>query len=219
MGSAGVLAFDLDGTLVDSLAGIHASLVHACTQMGLAPPALAALRARIGPPLRQYLPDLLSLEAESQQAMLEPLLQAFRNHHDSQGWRAFSLYDGVASLLQQLQVAGYGLHVVTQKPHAVAVAVLRQAGLDSYLTTVDGPRGGASFDKTSSLLRLRQPNHRCYWYVGDTTGDRQAAAAAGYRFVAATYGYGFRDGWGVGVGVDAAIDVPLDLLQVLEAAV
>lgn len=215
--SPGLIAFDLDGTLVDSLAGIHASLVHACTRMGLTPPALAALRARIGPPLRQYLPDLLSLGAESQQAMLEPLLQAFRNHHDSQGWRAFSLYDGVAPLLQQLQVAGYGLHVVTQKPHAVAVALLQEAGLDGYLTTVDGPRGGASFDKTSSLLRLRQPNHRCYWYVGDTTGDRQAAAAAGYHFAAATYGY--RAGWGVGVGVDAAIAVPLDLLQVLEAAV
>lgn len=216
MSAAGVIAFDLDGTLINSLEGIHASLVHACTQMGLVPPALAALQTRIGPPLRQYLPDLLALKAESQQAMLEPLLQAFRDHHDSQGWRGFALYDGVPRLLQQLQAAGYGLHVVTHKPHAIAVAVLRQAGLDGYLASVDGPRGG-SFDKSSRLLQLRQLDDRCHWYVGDTTGDRQAAVAAGYRFVAAAYGYGYGDG--VSGVVDAAIDAPLDLLQVLEAAV
>ncbi len=46
-----------------------------------------------------------------------------------------------------------------------------------------------------------------HWYVGGTAGDQRAAAAAGYRFVAAGYGYGG--------DLDAVhrISSPLELLQ------
>ena len=48
-----VVLFDLDGTLIDSSAGIFASMAHAFTRMGAAVPPPERLRSYIGPPLRQ----------------------------------------------------------------------------------------------------------------------------------------------------------------------
>jgi phosphoglycolate phosphatase len=212
MNASGLIAFDLDGTLIDSLEGIHSSLAHACHQLQCETPSITTLKQRIGPPLHQYLPELLGLSGEQQQPMLEALLQAFRSHHDSQGWRNFQLYDGVITLLEQLRAMGYELHVVTQKPHPIALDVLRQARLESFLNSLHAPLPGVSFDKSSSLVQLRRQGDVRHWYVGDTAADQQAAIAASYHFVAATYGYGMTH--------DAAMQIscPLELLQVLEGA-
>lgn len=44
-----LIAFDLDGTLIDSAAGIHASLVAACAALDVPPPSLEQLQRHIGP--------------------------------------------------------------------------------------------------------------------------------------------------------------------------
>lgn len=210
MNCHGLIAFDLDGTLIDSLEGIHSSLEHACGKVQLQAPSLAALRGHIGPPLRDYLPELLDLKHAQDQRILQAVLEAFRSHHDSEGWRRFHLYDGVITLLERLHAAGYGLHVVTQKPRPIAQAVLHQAKLAGYMDSLHAPEIGVCFNKYSSLNQLRQRQVACHWYVGDTAGDQQAATQARYCFAAATYGYGRT------ASAEVQLTCPLDLLQVLE---
>jgi phosphoglycolate phosphatase-like HAD superfamily hydrolase len=54
MSPAGRLVlFDLDGTLVDSSPGIHASVRSAAAELGLPEPSAAQLRAMVGPPLQE----------------------------------------------------------------------------------------------------------------------------------------------------------------------
>jgi phosphoglycolate phosphatase len=55
----GLVGFDLDGTLIDSARGIHASILVACESLALAPPSLSQLREQIGPPWTTDLPALL----------------------------------------------------------------------------------------------------------------------------------------------------------------
>jgi phosphoglycolate phosphatase len=47
-----LVLFDLDGTLVDSSPGIHSSVRHAATELGLRAPTAAQLRDMVGPPLQ-----------------------------------------------------------------------------------------------------------------------------------------------------------------------
>ncbi|MEI8250925.1 MAG: HAD hydrolase-like protein [Synechococcus sp. ELA057] len=209
MSSSGLIGFDLDGTLVDSAAGIHASLLAACTALDVTPPSRDALQTRIGPPLREYLPGLLGLTEAERDRLLEPLLNAFRQHHDLEGWALFRLYEGVLELLQTLQAEGWQLHVVTLKPAPLAAQVLERSGIGSLVQSLHAPQPGGRIHKAACLQRLRQPGLPVHCYVGDTAGDQRAAAEAGYGFIAAGYGYGG--------DLDAVhrISSPLDLLQAL----
>jgi phosphoglycolate phosphatase len=100
MSGAGVIAFDLDGTLVDSVEGIHASLVAACQALGLEAPSQERLRCHIGPPLSQYLPRLLKLEQHHAESLVQQVVQQFRHHHDREGWRLYSLYEAYRGWLE-----------------------------------------------------------------------------------------------------------------------
>ena len=203
----GLIAFDLDGTLIDSAAGIHASLVAACAALDVPSPSRERLQRHIGPPLRDYLPGLLGLTPEQRDRLLEPLLQAFRQHHDREGWALFQLYAGALELLQTLHSQGWQLHVVTLKPAPLAAQVLEQSCIGSLVRSLQAPQPGGQIHKAACLEQLRQPGLPVHCYVGDTSGDQRAAAEAGYRFVAAGYGYGG--------GFDAVdrINSPLELLQ------
>lgn len=208
MSAPGVIGFDLDGTMIDSVVGIHSSLVVACKALQLPSPTLERLRRRIGPAPPHYLPDLLGLPSDQQEAVLAELLPLFRSHHDQQGWRGYQLYEGVPALLEALVAAGWELHVVTQKPRQVAEKVLEDAGLAHSFQSLQAPDGSA-FSKGASLQALRRDGVPQHWYVGDTEADQRAAAAAGFRFVAATYGYGECP------LADARISEPLQLLVAL----
>ena len=208
----GLIAFDLDGTLIDSLAGIHASLAVACASLDLSVPTPEQLRHHIGPPLRQYLPELLELPPASAQAVIDQLLPKFRRHHDQHGWRNYCLYDGVLELLTQLSAAGWSLHVVTHKPHQLAEQLLQQEGLAPLFETLHAPGAPGWQSKATALQRLRQSEVMSHWYVGDTASDGEAADQAGYRFVAACYGYGQC------ASANARISAPLQLLEALRGA-
>jgi phosphoglycolate phosphatase len=205
----GLIAFDLDGTLVDSAAGIHASLLAACTALDVPPPSREALQAHIGPPLRNYLPALLGLTSSERDQLLEPLLQAFRQHHDREGWAGFRLYEGSLELLQTLQADGWQLHVVTLKPAPLAAQVLERSGIGALVQSLHAPEPGGRIHKAACLQQLRQPGLAVHGYVGDTAGDQLAAAEAGYRFIAAGYGYGSD------LVADDHLQTPLELLRVL----
>ncbi len=208
MSTLGVVGFDLDGTLIDSVAGIHSSLVEACQMLQIQPPTLERLHRRIGPALPNYLPDLLGLTSEQREGVMAELLPLFRAHHDQQGWRGYELYEGVPALLVALVAAGWELHVVTQKPRPVAERILEDSGLTRSFQSLQAPAGSA-FSKGASLEALRRDEVAQHWYVGDTEADQKAAAVAGFRFVAATYGYGQCP------VADARMNRPLQLLEVL----
>ena len=204
----GLVGFDLDGTLIDSARGIHASIVVACESLALAPPTLSQLRDQIGPPLKHYLPELLGLPQDGRNSLLGELLGRFRSHHDQLGWKGYELFGGARELLETLNCSGWELHLVTLKPRPLAEQILAECDLAPLFQSLHAPQSpGAPFSKVSSLERLRRPGVASYWYVGDTVADHQAAASAHYHFAAATYGYGQCP-----VG-DAQIGEPLQLLD------
>src|SRR6185437_3020707 len=72
-----LVLFDLDGTLIDSQAGIFASLHHAFAQIGAALPSPEVLRSWIGPPFHQTFPSALGNDA----ARVESAIAHYREHY------------------------------------------------------------------------------------------------------------------------------------------
>ena len=148
------VAFDLDGTLIDSAPDIAHALNEALHEAGLARVDLAQVHAWIGDG-----PDVLITRAL--QALGQPatpaLQQSLRQHFDrvtlQQPLAHGALFDGVAALLQQLR-AQRPLVVVTNKPSRLARAVLDAAGVLSHFAAVHGA-DTAAWRKPAPVLLQR----------------------------------------------------------------
>lgn len=190
------IAFDLDGTLIDSAGGIAHALNAALADAGLPAFDLDTVRAWIGDG-----PDALivrALVAAGPPYDTSPDLAArLRFGFDAATLRSpmagSRVFDGIAKLLATL-APRLPLVVVTNKPTALARAVLDEAGLLKHLAAVHG----------ADLPAQRKPSPQLLWQasadlgisreallmVGDAEPDLGAAAAAGCGAAWAEWGYG-----------------------------
>ena len=216
----GAVAFDLDGTLVDSAPDIAAALNGALQACALAPVALDRVLGWIGDG-----PDPLISRAlaELKQADDAALHARLRKHFDhatlAAPLRHGRVFDGIDALLRQLRPR-WPLVVVTNKPGTLARAVLDAAGIGGCFVAVHGA-DTAALRKPAPLLLQRAaaglgiPVGQLLM-VGDGAADVAAAAAAGAPCVWAGWGYG--DVGSMPVTAGWCIERPAQLAALLEAA-
>ena len=184
------IAFDLDGTLIDSLPGIEFSIRTAMAQCGV-PQQNIDLRSIIGPPIRVILGKL----AETPDSDLAELEGAFRRSYDSEGWTKTRLYPGTQAALSTLHNAGIRLFVVTNKPRHISMRILESAQIGTWFERLI-TRDSRVPDYVSKREMLEDLKDSCrvessnWLVVGDTEEDGQAAAECGMKFAHVTYGYG-----------------------------
>jgi len=178
--------FDLDGTLLDSVALILASYRHtALVHTGTAPDDAVWL-AGLGTPLRTQLRHLTE-DPDRIAAMVE----TYREHNLSNHDAMVRPYDGVVEAVRAL--AGRAeLALVTSKLHAGALRGLRAAGLEDAFDVVIGADDVDRHkpDPTPVLAALERlgaaPDSAVF--VGDSPHDMAAGRAAGVRTAAALWG-------------------------------
>ena len=189
------LVFDLDGTLIDSLPGIAASLEVAFRAAGKPLPP-RDLRTVIGPPIRKI---ALALDSSLAEDEVEAIALAFRAHYDSEGWRATVLFPRVEQGLRNMQRAGRRLFIVTNKPRLATRQILQQYELEPLFEAIFSrdsrtPQYASKAEMLGDLMaRYALPPAESLM-VGDTHEDQQAAAANGLHFAHAAYGYGAAPG-------------------------
>jgi pyrophosphatase PpaX len=180
-----LVLFDLDGTLVDTIALILASFRHAMNEVvGEVPPDDVLLR-HVGVPLRvqmqEFAPD-----------RVEEVLTSYRAYNARVHDEMIAEYQGTEDALAELRDAGLKLGVVTSKSREPARRSLAAFGLDRFmdvLVTSDDTEIHKP-DPTPLLLAAQQagvPAGRCA-YVGDSPHDMTAALGAGMVPVAALWG-------------------------------
>lgn len=211
------LIFDLDGTLVDSLQGIAASLNHALSDFSLPTHSLEKVQGFIGNGARILIERAAPVGTDL--ALLTQLERAFKSHYDLT-WPAGTFsYDGISSLLKTLQNKGYLLTVLSNKPHSFTEIIVSQLFPLIHFQAVLGQRNGVAHkpDPTgafeiSSIIQL-PPSH-CI-IIGDSTMDLETAQNAGMRAIAVTWGFHERERL-LAAGADLLVDVPEALLQAIE---
>jgi len=191
-----VLLVDLDGTIVDSLAGITGSIAHTFAAMGRAVPTEATLRAFVGPPILDGFERLGGLTAAESLVALG----IYREHYLAEGLLTAPVYPGMADFLHDAHASGRPMSLATSKPESMAHLVLDHHDLAKYFTVVTG----ASEDETRStkadviaeaMRRLSSRGARLQRTVmiGDRIHDVEGAAEHGIPTVFVTWGYGTRE--------------------------
>ncbi len=202
--------FDLDGTLIDSAPGIHASIDHALATLGLPPLPAARLPQWIGPPLRQSFAEVCADAAEVERAVA-----AYRARYAAHGWAEHRVYPGIPELLRQLAAEGARLAVITSKVERYARQIVQAASWGQSFSAVYGVgETSAHSEKAAQIAQaLRDfavPAHAAVM-VGDRSYDIEGAHANGVCGVGVLWGYGAREEL-ADAGADALAAQPADLL-------
>lgn len=189
------LAFDLDGTLVDTIADLAAAANAMRADFAL--PALAQdrLASFVGGGMAQLVHRALTDErdGEAHPERHAAGVASFSQHYDHLLAEQSRPYPGVVEALQALRELGLPLAVVTNKPYRFSALLLERLGLAPYFQLVLG--GDSLAHKKPHPLPLQ---HVCAHFdiapasllmVGDSHFDRDAAVNAGSPCLLLTYGY------------------------------
>ena len=183
-----LVVFDLDGTLVDSLDDLHASVNHALRVVGLPPRSREEIHGFVGEGVRL----LLARAVAPHDHLVEPALAAWGPHYEAHCVDRTRPYPGVEALLAG---AGRALAVNTNKPGALARRILAGLGLlPRFAAVVGGDEAPRKPDPTGLREIMARvgatPDETVF--VGDSRIDVAVARAAGVPMIAVTWGYGSR---------------------------
>ena len=189
------VAFDLDGTLVDSAADLMHASNALLAELGRPPVDLPAVRSFIGdgaPKLVERVQAATGGVPTPEEAARS--LQRFLSIYEADPSAHSALYPGVAETLEALATAGLRLGICTNKPMGATVRLLNDLGIAGHFAAVVGgdsyPTRKPSPEPVLGLLdRLEVwPNEAAF--VGDNEHDVAAARAANIaRVLLVPYGY------------------------------
>lgn len=203
--------FDLDGTLVDTSAGIFDTARYTMRELGLNPEVpMERMRRFIGPPLEECFRTVYNLD----DSLIARACPIYRKRYHERGQYLGAVYDGMPEVLRRLRKQGFLLGVATLKNERVARSLLVHFGLAGFFSSIHGDleEGGRSkADVLGLVLRdFSLPADQAV-LVGDTGHDERGAEEARMPFVAVRYGFGFDRTKTAGGNVLAVIDRPEEL--------
>lgn len=205
------VVFDIDGTLLDSAAGILAGFQRALVAGGVDAPAEHELRVHLGPPLQDFL-----LTAGVAPARLPGAAQAYHDFYLAEGiWQA-APYDGIVPLLDRLTAAGYRLATASAKRTGTAQAIVTAHGLAPYFEVIGGTdQSRRTKAETLAFVSAELGSDPAETVmIGDRHHDIEGAHACGIRAVGVRWGYGVDDEL-VRAGADWLLDEVTELGRLL----
>jgi phosphoglycolate phosphatase len=183
------VAFDLDGTLVDSRADLAEATNHVLRSFGLPSIAPETVYGYVGDGARALVERALGPERA---ALYDEGVRRFLAHYREHLLDATRPYPGIVALLGTLHARGVVLTVLTNKPEDLSRRILDGLGLGRWLAAIVGgdtlssrkpdPAGvshlRASFDTPADAMLL----------VGDSPVDFETARRAGIAFCGVAWG-------------------------------
>jgi phosphoglycolate phosphatase len=209
--------FDLDGTLVDSLPGISASLNRTLAAHGLPGHPDAIVRSFVGNGLRNLIER--AAPQGSGPSLIESLLGLYRKDYALSWQSGTRTYDGILHLLGELQRDGHPLAVLSNKTHPFTVEMVRETFPAIHFAQVLGQKDHIPHkpapDGVFQISEALGIGAETCVMVGDSTIDIATAHNAGIRGIAVTWGYHDRARLAE-AGAHAVIALPSELPPLLD---
>lgn len=189
------VAFDLDGTLVDSIPDLSAAANAMREHLGMAPLSDMRIQEHVGDGVASLVHRAITDQRDSlaEHAVWEQGYRFFIQYYREHLSDLTTVYPGVNDGLGLLRALKLPLVVITNKSERLAVPLLEQLGLRDYFSLVIG--GDTLAEKKPSALPLRhvaqvlELQTADIAMVGDSINDILSSRAAGSPAIAVSYGY------------------------------
>ncbi len=186
--------FDLDGTIVDSAAGILGSLHDTMRDLGLPDRGDEELRYFIGPPIHDSFIDLFGMTLQGAIAATG----LYRSHYrDGGGILRFTAFPGVPELIRDLHANGTTLALATSKPESSALIILDRLGITDQFDAIAGASEDESISEKAEIIAIalerldavgKRPAHPVM--VGDRVHDVEGSAVNDIPCIRVLWGFG-----------------------------
>jgi phosphoglycolate phosphatase len=179
--------WDLDGTLLDTLADLTASTNAALAAFGYPPRTLEQLRQVVGNGAANQIRKSLPEDAQD----FDEVLAFYRAHYRAHCNEATRPYPGILEALDALKARGIRMAVVSNKPDPATKALCQAhfgGRLDLVLGECEGIRRKPAPDSVLRALELLGGSAPVY--IGDSEVDVATARNAGMDCICV--GWGFR---------------------------
>ena len=188
------IAFDLDGTLVDTAPDLVLATNHALARLGCGPVPAAHVLPWVSFGARRMITEALSRLARAEsEATVDAALDSFLAYYAANIALESRPFAGTERALDVLSARGARLAVCTNKRADLSHALLDALGLTRRFAAIVGrdsvPRSKPHPDHLlASIARAGGAMPRAIM-VGDSEVDIETAQAAGVPVVAVTFGY------------------------------
>jgi phosphoglycolate phosphatase len=187
------VTFDLDGTLLDTIADLAEACRRMLDEVGAPPRSQAEVHSFVGKGMAVLVERCLTHGQPPGAEKLHEAIESFKRHYAAVNGQFTLIYPGVIEGLQAWKASGIKMGVVTNKPGMFTEALLERMGLADYFDVV------VSGDTTANKKPHPEPIlHACRLFdvrpdrnlhIGDSENDIRAAHAAGCLAYAVPYGY------------------------------
>ncbi len=180
------IAFDLDGTLIDSTDAIVASVAHTFEVLEQTAPSREAIIATISLPLEAQFGQLW-------ERVPDDAVPVYRAHYAEHAPGMTTLLPGVREALALAVDSGLPLGVATSKGRDASRQLLEHLGVLDRFRMVIGPEDVANPKPAPDAIHAAAAalgvDTADMAYIGDSPFDIRAAKAAGARAIAVSTGY------------------------------
>lgn len=208
-----VIIFDLDGTLLDTLADLHASVNYALEKFSFPKRSQEEVRSFVGNGIAMLVKRAIGKPTP----LFEEVLQAFKTHYAAHCADKTQPYQGILPLLEKLKGQGVKTAVVSNKAD-FAVKKLAQEYFGGLLLEAvgedeeNGIRKKPAPDSLLSVMQKLGADQEKTVYVGDSEVDIQTAQNAGVDCISVAWGFKDKD-FLIKNGAGILIDTPDEILK------
>ena len=185
--------FDLDGTLLDTIADLADAANLMLAELGRPPRGVAEVHSFVGKGIPNLVRRCLTEGTSASEAEIDTAVAVFRRHYAVVNGVSTTIYPGVVETLQTLRGRDIRLAVVTNKAAAFTLPLLERMDIAHYFDTVVSGDTLPVKKPDPATVRLAcarlgvAPGEALM--IGDSANDALAAQGAGMPVLLVTYGY------------------------------
>ena len=184
--------FDLDGTLLNTLADLRESTNYALKKFGFPVRSTEEIRNFVGNGLRMLIRRAVPNFADEE--TVDRVLAEMKAHYREHYHDGTVPYDGILPFLRKMKNCGFRMAIVSNKADPM-VQLLRTLYFDDLISVAVGELEGVARKPAPDLVKIAMHRLGCTAenavYIGDSEVDIETAKNAGLPCL--SVGWGFRD--------------------------
>ena len=202
--------FDMDGTLLNTLADLTAAVNHTLEQYGYPRRTIEQVRKGLGNGAVKLMAAMLPQGEET--PGFADIMRDYRAWYQAHACVETCPYPGVPEMLERLRQRGCKVAIVSNKPHGAACELAERffPGVPTFGERPETPRKPAPDMVFHALAALGAGKENAV-YVGDSEVDVQTARNAGLPVIGVAWGFRGREALAA-AGAETIVDTAAELL-------